>query len=78
MNLTQSGRRRFLKNTAAFAGLAAAGVRSASGQMANLNAPPSGEKDLHEYGARSHYETSIRTGSLGGYETTPTGPRQRS
>jgi sulfane dehydrogenase subunit SoxC len=77
MNLTQSGRRRFLKNTAAFAGLAAAGVRPASGQMANLNAPPSGERDLHEYGARSHYETSIRTGSLGGYETTPTGPRQR-
>jgi sulfane dehydrogenase subunit SoxC len=66
MDLAPSNRRRFLKHPAAIAGLAAAGVDPSSAKTPDLDAPSDGERNLHEYGARSHYETAIRTGALGG------------
>ncbi len=58
MNSKQSGRRQFLKNGAALAGLAA-------GARVPVNAAtPATEsvEQLHAYGVRSHYETWIRKG----------------
>lgn len=62
MNPKQSDRRRFLKNGAALAGLAV----GASAGAAPLAAEPVPEKidDLHQYGERSHFVDSIRTGSI--------------
>ena len=61
----QSGRRRFLTNSAAFAGLAVAAVRSASGSPLGADTPAVRPEGLHAYGERSHLENSIRKGSMG-------------
>lgn len=61
MNTEQSGRRRFLKNSAVLAGLAAGAVRPAGASPAGPDARP---EDLHAYGERSHFEKWGRTGSV--------------
>src|SRR5690349_8642364 len=69
----QSGRRRFLKNSAALAGLAVGAVQPINAQSAapeTAGAPP---RDLHAYGDRSRFETSLRTGAMGLYDPAPQG-----
>ena len=84
MNPKQSGRRRFLKDGVALAGLAAGAlaIRSASGQTlgsANDQAlegtPGIGEGQHFDaiYGVRSRYETAGRIGGIGAYSTGPDG-----
>ena len=60
-------RRRFLKNGAILAGLAAGALRTTGAEAAAAPAdtPEIRPKDLHSYGERSRFETSIRTGALG-------------
>jgi sulfane dehydrogenase subunit SoxC len=58
-------RRRFLKNGALLAGLAVGGARAAGGETLEAQPAEIQPKDLHAYGERSRFETSIRTGSLG-------------
>jgi sulfane dehydrogenase subunit SoxC len=53
-------RRGFLKQGAAFAGVAAAGVRPASGQMSMAEALSPKNKELIAYGERSKFVKSIR------------------
>ena len=59
MDAKEPGRRRFLKEGAALAGLAlgAGPIRSASGQTAGSEAPP---EDPRAYGVRSRFENSAR------------------
>src|SRR5438876_12437389 len=52
MDSNRSGRRRFLKQAAALAGLAAGAERSASGQSAQSEAQP---KDVHIHGEPSRF-----------------------
>ncbi len=55
------GRRQFLKEGAALAGLAVGAIRSASGQThgsEKLEVPP---RDTRAYGERSRFVTSVRT-----------------
>jgi sulfane dehydrogenase subunit SoxC len=61
-NPKKSDRRRFLKNSAALAGLAV----GASATAGSLAAEPALEKidELHLYGERSHFVKSIRAGSI--------------
>jgi sulfane dehydrogenase subunit SoxC len=59
MNSKESDRRRFLKSSAALAGLAMGGVQFAEGQTP----ADQGERDLHAYGERSHYEKAVRIGN---------------
>src|SRR6202162_5545110 len=61
----RQGRRRFLKNGAVLAGMAAAGLRTASGATLEAETPDVRPKDLHAYGERSRFEAAVRTGSLG-------------
>ena len=64
MNSKQSGRRRFLKESAALAGLAAVGagaIRSASGQTIGSETPALRPDDYRAYGRRSRFVTSVRT-----------------
>jgi len=61
MSSKKSDRRKFLKTSAALAGLAVGGVPVAIGQAPSA----SGVRDLHAYGERSRFETSIRTGNNG-------------
>ena len=58
MNSKQSGRRQFLKNSAALAGLAAGAITPAGAT------PPASEsvEQLHAYGERSHFESWTRKG----------------
>ncbi len=63
MKSKELGRRRFLKNGAALAGLAVGGIRPASGETTGSDKPESRPKDLHEYGERSRFETAVRTPS---------------
>jgi sulfane dehydrogenase subunit SoxC len=58
MNSKQSGRRQFLKNGAALAGLAAGAITPAGAT------PPASEsvEQLHAYGERSHFESWTRKG----------------
>src|SRR5580765_6710738 len=69
-----SGRRNFLKNGAALAGLAVgalpAAAKAATVPEDNSAAPA---KDLHAFGERSHYETSARLGAPGLYDPAPAG-----
>ena len=60
MHGRQLGRRRFLKEGAAIAGLTAGAIRSASGQGLTLvsGARP---KDSRAYGERSRFVNSVRT-----------------
>jgi sulfane dehydrogenase subunit SoxC len=62
MSPKQTDRRRFLKNGAALAGLAV----GASASALSAAAEPALEKidELHLYGERSHYVTSVRNGSI--------------
>src|ERR1700687_5976190 len=60
MSSKLSGRRRFLRDSAALVGLAAGVVPSAGAQMSPSEAPPKDSKDLIAYGERSHYVKSIR------------------
>jgi sulfane dehydrogenase subunit SoxC len=73
MNSKQSGRRRFLKNGAALAGLAVGAIQSASSQSAASEKPEAHSKDLHSYGERSRFENSARVGSMGLYDPAPAG-----
>jgi sulfane dehydrogenase subunit SoxC len=65
MTNQQSDRRRFLKESAALAGLALGASRLASGQPPGTEAAEAGAKDLHAYGERSRFENSVRLGSNG-------------
>jgi sulfane dehydrogenase subunit SoxC len=56
------GRRSFLKNTAALAGLAVGA--SAASPVAEAAPPPERVDDLHAYGERSHLVNSVRIGSI--------------
>ena len=58
MDTKQSNRRKFLKGSAALAGLAA--VRSASGQTPAPGAFIKGNAELVAYGQRSRFETAVR------------------
>jgi sulfane dehydrogenase subunit SoxC len=60
MNAKESGRRQFLKNGAALAGLAA----GAAGTAAAQPIPPT-EDELHSYGERSHFDRATRKGRVG-------------
>jgi len=62
MNPKQSDRRRFLKSGAALAGLAV-GASTSAGPLAAEPAPERID-DLHVYGERSHFVTSVRNGSI--------------
>jgi sulfane dehydrogenase subunit SoxC len=59
------GRRRFLKSGAILAGMAAANIRTTGGETLDAESADIQPKDLHAYGERSRFETSIRTGALG-------------
>ena len=61
MNPKERGRRRFLKEGAALAGLAVGAIRSASGQTLGSAIPEVSPKDLTLYGERSRFENSART-----------------
>jgi len=73
MNPKQSGRRHFLKNSAALAGLAVGAIQPASAQSAGPEKPEAHPKDLHSYGDRSRFENSVRVGSMGLYDPAPAG-----
>jgi sulfane dehydrogenase subunit SoxC len=73
MNSKQSARRRFLKNSAALAGLAAGAIRPASGQSAGSERADAHSKDIHAYGERSRFENSARVGAMGLYDPAPPG-----
>jgi sulfane dehydrogenase subunit SoxC len=60
MSSKLSGRRRFLRDSAALVGLAAGVVPSAGAQMSPSEVPPKDSKDLIAYGERSHYVKSVR------------------
>jgi sulfane dehydrogenase subunit SoxC len=82
MNHKKSGRRRFLKDGAALAGLAWGTTRFASGETSGAESGETRPKDLHAYGERSRFETSARWGNnnrFGSYpkpgEPFTTGPR---
>lgn len=65
MNSRQSGRRRFLKDGAALAGLAL-GAAPSVGAQAPVSKPRGARlEDLHAYGERSHFETAVRKGKQG-------------
>lgn len=76
MTSKPSGRRRFLKNSAALAGLAL----GAGGALYAEDNPPdrSGalSADLHAYGRRSRFETAVRYGAMGLYDPAPPGWHQ--
>jgi sulfane dehydrogenase subunit SoxC len=65
MNRRQSGRRRFLKDGAALAGLALGAAPSVAGQTLTSEMHEASPEDLHAYGERSHFETTIRKGKQG-------------
>jgi hypothetical protein len=56
MNTKPSGRRRFLRDGAALAGLALGAGRSASGATLGTETPQAHPKGLHAYGERSRFE----------------------
>src|SRR5579864_9515122 len=60
MDSNRLGRRRFLKQGAALAGLAV-GVRSARGQTAGSQSPEVHRRDVQAYGEPSRFVTSGRT-----------------
>jgi len=73
MNPKESGRRRFLKNGAALAGLAVGAIQPASGQSSGSEKTDALPKDLHAYGERSRFENSVRVGAMGLYDPAPPG-----
>ncbi len=68
MNSKESGRRRFLKNSAALAGLAVGAIQPAKGQSAGSEKLEERPRDIHTYGERSRFENSVRTGAMGLYD----------
>ncbi len=66
MNPKLTDRRRFLKNSAALAGLAVGASASAIPIAATAAPEPAPEKidELHLYGERSHFVSSVRNGSI--------------
>jgi sulfane dehydrogenase subunit SoxC len=71
MNSKKSGRRRFLKEGAALAGLALGATRMASGETPDSEAGKASPKDLHAYGERSRFETSARLGNNNRWGSNP-------
>ena len=63
MDARERGRRRFLKNGAALAGLALGAVPSLSAETPAAEKRDAPAKDLHAYGERSRFETAVRTPS---------------
>jgi sulfane dehydrogenase subunit SoxC len=76
MNPKDSRRRKFLKNGAALAGLAVGMAKTAKGDTAVPEDSVAPAKDLHSYGERSRYETSVRLGAMGLYDPAPPGYHQ--
>jgi sulfane dehydrogenase subunit SoxC len=66
-------RRRFLRDSSLLAGLAFGGLGVARGETLGAETTETSPKDLHAYGERSRFETSIRTGALGTWPQ-PTSP----
>ena len=66
-------RRRFLKNGALLAGMAAGTLGDGGGNPLEAETSDTRPKDLHAYGERSRFETSGRTGALGTWPQ-PTSP----
>ena len=61
MNSKQNGRRKFLRDGIALAGLAVGATQTVRGETPASDAPPKKDiKELIAYGERSHYVTSIR------------------
>src|ERR1700682_2368983 len=77
VNPKQSDRRRFLRDGAALAGLAVGVMRPARRATLAAETPEVPAKDLHAYGERSRFETSLRTGSIGTWPTLTSGPDYR-
>ena len=73
MKPKDSGRRRFLKNSAALAGLAVGAVQTASAGAIPDEKFGAPAKDFHSYGERSRFETSERLGAMGLYDPAPPG-----
>jgi sulfane dehydrogenase subunit SoxC len=73
VNPKQSGRRGFLKDSAALAGLAVGAVRSVSGATLGPATTEIRPKDSHAYGDRSRFENSVRRGSMGLFDAPPEG-----
>jgi sulfane dehydrogenase subunit SoxC len=65
MTNKHSDRRRFLKESAALAGLALGATRFAGGETTDAEASQAHLKDLHAYGQRSRFEKSVRLGHNG-------------
>ena len=63
MNSRKSGRRRLLKQGATVAGLAVGAIRAAQGQTSGSQALEVRPNELYDYGVRSRFVTSARTGS---------------
>ena len=72
MNSKQSGRRRFLKDSAVLAGVAVGTMRSASGQEPDwkVGYQPDVPNDLRKYGQPSRYGTLTRTYKPAGRRAT--------
>jgi len=64
MNTKQTDRRRFLKNGAALAGLAVGASAAALPAAAAAEPPLEKVDELHLYGERSHFVTTVRNGSI--------------
>src|SRR5580693_3692368 len=62
MNPNKPSRRRFLKNSAALAGLAVGASATANSVTAEV--PVANIDELHKHGERSHFVDSIRRGSI--------------
>jgi sulfane dehydrogenase subunit SoxC len=71
MNSRPSSRRRFQRESAALAGWAAGATQIAIGQTAGSEAGEGRPKDLHAYGERSRFETSVRIGNNGRWAKYP-------
>jgi sulfane dehydrogenase subunit SoxC len=76
MNPTLSARRRFLKNGATLAGLALGAAGSSSAQTMVPETHKASLDDLHAYGRRSHFVTSVRVGSINNPDTRKEGDRR--
>ena len=73
MKPKDTGRRSFLKNGAALAGLAAGMAKTAKGEPPAPEGAAAPSTDLHAYGARSRFETAARLGAMGLYDPPPPG-----
>src|SRR5258708_39608424 len=71
MKPNETGRRRFLKNGAALAGLAVGAMRPAHAETPAAEGTATPAADIHAYGQRSHFENSIRRGAGGLYDAAP-------